>query len=157
VTVAAVTSTLHGTPASSAAPASTSATPLTVRGPPHPSPHDIPGRFPSIIPRAAASRSDAPCLRECKALYCDPNVHPLKTLKPAWPAANALQARHGTCVTCVRRPYDEATRERVEAVELLVQSRSRRAATVPPATQGLPPHRVVGDRLFASSRPREVA
>jgi hypothetical protein len=59
----------------------------------------------------------------------------LKTLKPGQAGTKALVARYGTSLLCVRYRYDQATRERLKAVELAVQRSSRRAATVPPAAR----------------------
>ena len=54
----------------------------------------------------------------------------LKTLKRGQPGTKALVARYGANLLCVR--YDEATRERLE---LIVERKSRRPATVPPPTR----------------------
>jgi len=59
----------------------------------------------------------------------------LKTLKPGQAGTKALLSRYGASLLCVRYRYDQATRERLKTVELVVQRSSRRAATVPPAAR----------------------
>jgi len=59
-------------------------------------------------------------------------VRTLKTLKPGQAGTKALLARYGRSLLCVRYRYDEATRERVKTVELIVRRSSRRPATASP-------------------------
>jgi hypothetical protein len=68
-------------------------------------------RFPPLIPRGCACRGQEPCMRECEALYCEANVHTLKTLKPGQAGTKSLLARYVTGVPCVCYRYHEATRE----------------------------------------------
>ncbi len=49
----------------------------------------------------------------------------LRTLKPGEWETKGLLARHGASLVCVRYRYDEAAREHLKTVELIVQRRSR--------------------------------
>jgi hypothetical protein len=62
-------------------------------------------------------------------------VRTLKTLKPGQAGTKALLARYGRSLLCVRYRYDEATRERVKIVELIVRRSSRRPATASPVSR----------------------
>ena len=90
VMVAAVTSTLRGTPTSNAPAASTSCNLLSVRGPPHRRPLDITSRLPSLIPRDCRMPSDAPCLRECEA-------RPYTVRRTCAPCRTHARASGGRC------------------------------------------------------------
>lgn len=48
----------------------------------------------------------------------------LKTLKPGQDGTKELLARFGASLLCVRYRYDEANRERLKTVELIVKRRS---------------------------------
>lgn len=69
-------------------------------------------------------------MRECDALYCKTNVSTPKTLQPGLACTKALLARYGTRLQRARFRCDEATRERREAVELIIQKSCRLAAAI---------------------------
>ncbi len=60
----------------------------------------------------------------------------LETSKLGQDGAKALLARYARSLPCVRRSYDETTRERVKTVELIVRESSRRPHDRPSETAG---------------------
>jgi hypothetical protein len=59
-------------------------------------------------------------------------VRILKTLKPGQAGTKRLLARYGASLLCVRYRYDDATRDRLKTVELVVQRRPRQAGRLRP-------------------------
>ncbi len=56
----------------------------------------------------------------------------LRKLKPGQKGTQELQARFGPSLLCIRSRYDEATRERLKTVELVVQRRPPRSESCGP-------------------------
>ncbi len=72
----------------------------------------------------------------------------LRTLKPGRNGTKELLARHGASLLCVRYRYDEATREHLKTVELVVQRRPREHETDSPGPRKL------DDQAAASATPK---